>query len=398
MSATIKKIPGLIIQFANEDEMFYSSISLKYTSTVKEKAMTVWESLLDSMAITKPELVLNHNTSEKEILVQDAGNSVCLLNSTGRILWQVKLESPVLSEIYQVDYYENGKLQYLFSTSKGIHLLDRNGNYVERYPLKFRSDASNGIVIFDYDNRKDYRLFVACEDRKVYVYDLEGKIIPGWSFKKSEGRVDKPIQHFRINEMDFIIFSDPVRTYILDRRGRERIKIKEQKAVSNKNVFYLDMNVSEDKPRFITTDTSGNVIGIDINGDVETLMEHKAGSDHFFRTKDLDQDGKIEFIFGDENKLEVLDLKGKRLFSFKIKSDISTLPDIYEFSSADLKLGITDAEKNLIYLINSDGTLYEGFPLEGNTRYSIGYFAGSDSRFNLIVGSQNGFLYNYSIE
>ena len=54
--------------------------------------------------------------------------------------------------------------------------------------------------------------------------------------------------------------------------------------------------------------------------------------------------------------------------------------------------------RNDIARINADGSLYEGFPLEGSTRFSIGYFKSSDSRFNLIVGSENNFLYNYSIE
>jgi len=89
---------------------------------------------------------------------------------------------------------------------------------------------------------------------------------------------------------------------------------------------------------------------------------------------------------------------GTRLFSYRVRGGISEMPDIYKFSAADIKIGLTDQSRNRIYLINSDGSLYEGFPLEGTTRFSIGYFAGSDSRFNLIVGSANNFLYNYSIE
>ncbi len=398
MAGTLKKMTGLIVQFANEGDMFYSNISVKYASALKEKAMTVWESLLDSMAIIKPYLVTNHYTSEKEIVVQDATNSLHLVNSTGRVLWQLKLDGPVLSEIYQVDYYKNGKLQYMFNTASGIHLLDRNGNYVERYPVKFRSNATNGIVLFDYDKSKDYRIFVAGEDRQIYVYNLEGNIIPGWTFRKSEGEVLKPVQHFRVKENDYILFSDPIRSYILDRKGKERIKLMDQMVISRNNIFYLDMNIAGSSPRFVTSDTAGNVVGVDLTGKFELILEHSATPNHFFRIKDLDQDGKPEYIFADKNDLEVIDFKGKRLFSFKLKGDISTLPDIYEFSASDLKIGLTDAERNLIYLLNSDGTLYEGFPLEGNTRYSIGYFAGSDSRFNLIVGSQNGFLYNYSIE
>jgi hypothetical protein len=395
---SLGKIPGVVIQYVNQDEMLYSNISIGFSPHVKEKAHTVWESLLDSVATGKPWLVTNHNNLEKEILVQDLRSSLYLVNSTGRVLWKLRLDGPVLGEIYQVDYYNNGKLQYLFNTATGIHLIDRNGNYVERYPVKLRADATNGIALFDYDKRKEYRIFVACEDRKVYVYDLQGNIVPGWTFKNTEGIVKKPVQHFRVAEKDYIIFSDPVRTYILDRRGEERIRVREPLIVAENNLFYLDMNIAGKGPRFVTTNQSGSVIGISLSGEVEGILEHSATSGHFFRIKDINRDGQIEFLFADKNVLEVIDLKGKRLFSFKINSDIGTLPDIYQFSATDLKIGFTDAVNNKIYLINSDGSLYEGFPLEGNTRYSIGYFAGSDSRFNLVVGSHNGFLYNYSIE
>lgn len=398
LAIPLKKIPGLVMQFSNEGDIFYSNVSMSYTTRVRERAHTVWESLLDSTVAIKPQLVTNHYTSEKEILVQDAKHSVYLVNSTGRVLWKVRLDGVIMSDIYQVDYYSNGKLQYLFNTENGIHLIDRNGNYVERYPIKLRGDATNGLALFDYDKRKEYRIFVACDDRKIYVYDLEGNLIPGWSFRRSEGMVRKPVQHFRIGEKDYIVFSDQIRTYILDRRGRERVDTEEHVVVSENNLFYLDMNIGGKVPRFVSTDTAGNVIGISTSGDVEEILSHDATPGHFFRIKDLDQDGKPECIFADRNELEVVDLKGERFFIYKIKGDIRTNPDIYEFSSADLKIGLTDREKNKIYLLNSDGTLYEGFPLEGDTQFSIGYFAGSDSRFNLIVGSQNGFLYNYSIE
>jgi hypothetical protein len=114
--------------------------------------------------------------------------------------------------------------------------------------------------------------------------------------------------------------------------------------------------------------------------------------------QDMDSDGVPEFIVAQGNELNVFQQDGERLFSFKVREKISHMPDIYKFSASDIKIGITDQSRNRIYLLNSDGSIYEGFPLEGSTRFSIGYFAGSDSRFNLIVGSANNFLYNYSIE
>ena len=146
-----------------------------------------------------------------------------------------RLEGPILGNLYQVDFYKNGKLQYLFNTSEKIHLIDRNGNYVERYPISLRSNATNPIALFDYDKNKDYRMCIAGEDRKVYIYDIEGNVLSGWKFGKTESMVSGRIQHFRINDRDYITISDNNRTYFLDRRGKERIKVKDQVVISPQN-------------------------------------------------------------------------------------------------------------------------------------------------------------------
>jgi len=398
MEIFLRRIPGVVIQYSTEDRLFYQSVSCKYTSQIKEKALTVWESLLDSAAVIKPVLVINHSTSEKEIFLQDAANKIYLINSTGRILWQQRLDGRIMGSINQVDFYKNGRLQYLFNTSDKIHLIDRNGNYVERYPISLRSDATNPVALFDYDKSRDYRLFIAGEDRKIYVYDIEGNVVTGWKFGKTESKVTKAIQHFRINNRDYIVLSDENRIYFMDRRGRERVKVRDRVVISPNNPFMVDMNIREEKPRWISTDTSGNVTAIYLDGSVSTLLEQDVSRDHFFQMQDMDKDGIPEFIFADGDELNVLRQDGKRLFSYRVREIISDMPDIYKFSASDIKIGITDRQRNRIYLINSDGSLYEGFPLEGSTRFSIGYFAGSDSRFNLIVGSTNNFLYNYSIE
>lgn len=397
MELFLRRIPGMVVQYSSEEQLFYQSVSCKYTSQIREKALTVWESLLDSLAVMKPFLVVNHNTQEKEIFIQDASNKIYLINSTGRILWEQEIAGPILGSIFQVDYYRNGKLQYLFNTTGKLHLIDRNGNYVERYPVSLRAAATSPIALFDYDKSRDYRIFVAGEDRKIYVYDLEGNVVTGWKFGKTESTVTSAPQHFRIGDRDYIAISDDTRSYFLDRRGRERVKPRERVVFSSRNSFTLDMNIREERPRWISTDTAGNVVCIYLDGTVSTLLRQEMGRNHFFRMQDMDKDGLPDYIFAAGDELSVVGQDGKRLFSFRVRDRISDMPDIYKFSASDIKIGLTDRARNRIYLVNADGSLYEGFPLEGFTRFSIGYFAGSDSRFNLIVGSENGFLYNYSI-
>jgi hypothetical protein len=398
MEVFLRRIPGIVVQYSSEDNLMYHSVSLKYTAQIKEKALTVWESLLDTAVIIKPALVINHNTQEKEIFVQDASHKIYLINSTGRILWEQTLEGPIMSKIAQVDFFKNGKLQYLFNTADKLHLIDRNGNYLNRYPVALRSPASAPMALFDYDNNRNYRIFIAGQDRKIYVYDIETNLVTGWKFGKTESAVTRAPQHFRISDKDYIVFTDKNRSYFLDRSGKQRIKPKQRVVFSPGNPFSLDMNIMEEKPRWVSTDTAGSVVCVYLDGTVSTLLEQDATADHFFMMQDMDMDGVPDFLFAAGDELNVLNQNGKRLFSYRVRDRISEMPDIYKFSASDIKIGITDRSRNRIYLINADGSLYEGFPLEGSTRFSIGYFAGSDSRFDLIVGSSNNFLYNYSIE
>ena len=72
--------------------------------------------------------------------------------------------------------------------------------------------------------------------------------------------------------------------------------------------------------------------------------------------------------------------------------------DMYRFSSRDHKVGMVDSSETNIYLFNQDGSLYKGFPLEGTSRFSIGFLKTSAYRFNLITGGENNYIYNYRVE
>ena len=78
----------------------------------------MWESKLDTLADFKPVFVVNHQTRQNEVFVQDLKNNIYLINQVGRILWKVQLPEPINSEVFQVDYFRNGKLQLLFSTRR----------------------------------------------------------------------------------------------------------------------------------------------------------------------------------------------------------------------------------------------------------------------------------------
>ncbi|MBL7112841.1 MAG: DUF3352 domain-containing protein [Bacteroidales bacterium] len=394
----IDKFHAFAYQVTAEGDMLYNNLFIKYRQEIQKEPQTVWESRLEQPILSKPTLVTNHYTQDKEIFIQDKGNNIYLLNNSGRILWKQKTDGKILGEVYQVDFYKNGKLQFLFNTKEKIYLLDRNGNPVEKYPVQLRSPATNGLALFDYEQNRDYRLFVATEDHKLYAYDKEGNTIKGWEFERSDHVVRQTVQHFRLGDKDYLIFADQYRVYILDRKGKTRIQVTDHFPVSANNDFNFESNTTGVQPRFVTTDTTGHVHFIYLDGTSEEFVLGDFSADHYFEYADINGNGKKEFIFLDGTELKVFSYNKKQLFSYSFRARINEPPVLYQFSSTNIKIGVVSSENSKIFLINNDGSAYKGFPLSGSTPFSIGYLSKSTSKFNLLVGSDHNFLYNYSVQ
>jgi len=395
--ASLQKFKTFSYQLSMENNLVYNNSFLKYSAQVKEEPRTEWASRLDNSVAGKPSLVTNHYTNDREIFLQDQKNKIYLINNSGRVLWKMELQGKINSDIYQIDYYKNGKLQLMFSTENQIHLIDRNGNYIENYPLNLRAHATTGMAVFDYEGNRDYRIFVPETDHRIYAYDVKGTLLSGWDFDKTDDPVYQPVQHYRIGDKDYLVCTDKYNIYILDRRGQKRVNVKEHFPVSQRNNCILDKGSLNTDPRLVLTDTSGHVHFIYFTGETEELSLGNFSSGHYFNYQDLNGDGSKEFIFLDKNELTVINQDRSRLFSRMFHADISFKPAIYQFSDSDYKIGLTVADEQRIYLVNKDGSLYKGFPLAGSTMFSIGLFSSSSNNFNLVVGGSDNFLYNYSV-
>jgi len=392
----VKRLGAVSMQVQSRNSNFYHNMFIRFSESAIDGPQTLWESRLSTTLNFKPVFTINHNTKRKEIFLQDEAHIVYLLNTAGNVLWQLPLNEAINSEVFQVDYYKNGRLQYLFSTKSALHLLDREGNYVDKYPVNLRSEASNGMALFDYDSRKNYRIFIAGIDKKVYVYDKNGAIVKGWNFKGTEGLVTSEIQHFRIGTKDYIVMADPMRIYILNRKGDTRVSPSRQFAKSANNSLILDRQSSKGA-RLITTDVEGTVWYTYFTGAVEKRKLSTYSADHYFKYDDINGDGRKDFIFADQDRLEVISADGKRIFYEKLGGKITHSPSVYRFPGKSREIGVVTRNQEKIYLFKSDGKQHEGFPLRGRTQFSIGYLDPSSKQFNLLVGGDDLFLLNYRV-
>lgn len=396
--ASLNKIQGISLQLNGGSNMIFNNINVQYSPFTTEDPQTSWETRLDTTFSMRPQLVTNHVTKSQEIIVQDNKSKLYLLNDVGRILWTKQLPEPINGEITQVDLFRNKKLQYIFSTKSYIYAVDRKGDFVDGYPIKLTSKATNPVSVFDYDNNHDYRLLIACNDHKIYAFNRQGKSLSGWFFGKTEKIVRTKLQHFCVKGKDYIVFADANRPYIVNRKGETRVSLPRYFSKSVNSQFILDENSKNHSERLITTDSIGLIKFIYFNGKVEELAIKAFSSNHVFNYLDVDSDGEKEFVFLDNMRLYVYKKDKTLLFLYKFDTEI--IPQILtcKINKMGLKLGFASLKNNEIFLVNGNGSLYDGFPLSGCTLFSVGNNPIKGSNFNVITGSPSGMLLNYSVK
>ncbi|MGE5420962.1 MAG: hypothetical protein ACM3UT_12300, partial [Chloroflexota bacterium] len=391
--ASLNKITAAGYQLASSNNMVYNSVSIRFRNEVKEESRSEWETLLDTTAAIKPFFFTNHLTGAKEIFVQDLKNNIYLINAAGRVLWKAPLSEKIEGTIYMIDYYGNGKYQLLFNGRRYLHLIDRNGNYVERFPVKLRSAASNSLALFDYDNNRNYRILIAGEDRMIYAYDKSGNVVKGWKPYRTSGIVRTQMSYFRASGKDYLAAADESALYLLDRYGNKRVSFKEPVTRAAGSVLKLS---SGSESYLICSAIDGSIQHIYFDGSVKKFTIKQFASDHSMDIFDIDGDGFDEYVFIDRGKLYLYDHNRTELFIKDMGSLKLGGPIDFSFSQEDKKIGVFDTEKDLIYLFDATGKVMNGFPLKGASMFSIGRLSDRNS-WNLIVGGPDRFLYNYII-
>jgi predicted Fe-Mo cluster-binding NifX family protein len=392
------KFEAVSVQFSStNNKLFYSTVYVKYNPAMNQDRTTLWESKLDTTVSSKPFLVINHNTKAKEILVQDDANKIYLISNTGKVIWTKQLNEKIMSDVVQVDVLKNNKLQLLFNTRSAIYMYDRNGNDMRGFPVKLKSAATCPIAVVDYEQNRDYRIFMACENKKILCYKTDGTEIPGFKFDKTSNLVYLPIHYFKANNKDHLCAVDEKgKVYIFDRQGETRIKIKELLPAGIRN-FYIELGKDYSNTYLVTADTLGKIIKLNLNGDKESLRIQSFETSPYFEYRDINNDKIKEYIFLTRNELKVFSQDKSLLYKYEFKEKISQAPLYFVFPDGSGKIGVVSDITNELFLFNENGSLYSGFPVAGKTPFSIGDI-NNEGFTNLVTGSADNIIYVYQLE
>lgn len=357
------------------------------TTTSNSDSTSVW-SYSHTSNITRAWPVTNHNTSLNEIIFQDQNNGLNLIGSDGKLIWKKDLTGIILGEIKQVDALKNGKLQYAFTTADGLHIIDRNGNYLTAFPVKPGKKIESGLRVFDYDKQKNYRLLFTTEDGMIQNYTVKGIPAEGWKYKPS----GKPlyIDHFKSNAEDqLVVMYENGNCKLLKRTGEERSPLKLQADGFTGNVYNFNAGATLDDCSVIYSDVNGNIwSGAIMSGNKRKMFE-SSGKSNSNIAGDLNLDGKEDYIVCVGNQLKAIDDAGGKLFEITTESEIKN-PKSMTTSLSNPLIGAS-TYSNTVLLYRGDGALVSGFPKQGREIIAVTDING-DKKSDYIILTDSGIL------
>lgn len=360
------------IQFIQDDGFIHiNGVIKKHKSRALQNSVSEeFNVTLDADIIMQPHFVTNHRSKLKEIVVQDVNNNLYLISNTGKVLWKKRLNGNILGKIKQIDLYKNGRLQLAFATQKRIYIIDRNGNDVSPFPIKLNDDITQPLSIFDYDNRKDYR-FLVTQNNELLMLDSNGKSVRGFNYRKSNDNIKMQPKHFRIQSKDYIVFGVGNQMKILNRQGQNRIVVKESINFSNNGIYLY-------KNKFTTTNTSGELIQVNLRGNV-SKQSLGLDNNHF-----IDATSKT-LVSISENNLNI------KLKTYELDFGNYTTPKIF-YLNDKIYITLTDLQTQKVYVFDSQAKLLNNFPVYGNSLLDLANID-NDNRLEFVVtGEPNSII------
>jgi hypothetical protein len=371
-SAIFRKFQSLAMQFKASGDLFYNNLCLKYNPVYKPEFNTLWDIEIDTNFITAPFLAHNLLDSSDMFAIQDANYNVHLFDHTGKQLWTKNIGEKIIGKIHQILSKKQGDFRLVFVSEKHLYMINELGEFPDKFPVTLKANATTGIGFINFDEKENPLLLVACDNLSIYNYKTNGDIDSDWKTDRLKDTLKGQFMPFICDGRAMICFADEGKNLrLIDKRGNWIVKFKEKLPALHNDVFYLDIKKSLNTSAVLVSDKDGIVYRYNFKGvfDKYELMP-KVSEKYFFTYADVDQDGKGDFIFTDNNRLNVLNKDKTIKFDFSFNSNVNGPAQLVQLNDSTFKLAVSTGDEGL-FIFDSNGNLNRGISLAGKTPISI---------------------------
>jgi len=391
---SLRKFESVAFQYSSQGNMFYSSIFLRYNPNIDKEGPMQWQAKLDTTIIGQPKIIPTSASGDHAVVAFDIANNLYMVTSDGNIAWKLHIMGKLMSEIHPIRMKGSDSLFLLFNTDTHLYLLRANGQFADKFPMRFPLNATNGLTVTDWKKNHNYSILVAFQDNRIYSFTLDGKSDINWKRPRLNEEILKPVAIHKSGVKNLIVISGITgTTMIVDAGGNQIITPGANFLHAPASGFYSTKN--NKKGLLLTTDPSGKVIYIQGNGRTSEVTLNLFSPAHHFFYEDIIGNIQPEFIFTDRNKIFYYDRNYKLVYSYAFRRDISNPPFLLHGRNNKALIGFVVPETNELFLFDNQGNRELESGIRGNTPFDVGSLENSE-QINLVVGAGK-FLKNYRL-
>ncbi|MDN3687093.1 hypothetical protein [Cyclobacterium jeungdonense] len=400
-NALFQKYSGVFGSFDWLDISFFengrmeANLGIDLEDKVGDKRLILSESRrtkFESPLLFGPVGLQNYNDRSTDFLVQDEDFFIHLLTYEGETIFSQRVPGEIISDVFQIDYYKNGKLQLVFATRDLIYALDRFGNLLPGFPIHFAEGRDIEFLnVLDYDNNKDYRFFVSDQDGNLYLYSREGELFPEWGPKiTNQGRLSSPPAHHRIPGLgDFMVAMHANGSLgLYNRRGESKTGVPIILGESVSTAYGIEEGISEGLAKLVTINDAGEVVKMNFKGELTYRNQLlRPDRDTRFALVNDQTEGGFVWVIKEYNKVKVLNSQERLLFEMSILSDELDYR-YFSFGPDNTIFVVLDRVQEFAYLYNQKGDLINQKPINVSGDLWI-RFSGSRNEYTLLTVYMN---------
>ena len=197
------------------------------THTLKSNKVQVMERDTTVEVPAGPFAVYNYYSKTNNQLYQNASLSICLNDENGKGVWGIPFKEKLCGRVQDIDYYRNGKIQFLFAAGSQLYLLDRLGHWVNGFPVKLPKPVLLGPDVYDFTGAGGYTVMVLHKDNTLERYNLHGQKPDGWKGIAAPETVKNLPELLEVKGKNYWVVRTSVRTLVYPFTGGEPLVMEE---------------------------------------------------------------------------------------------------------------------------------------------------------------------------
>lgn len=349
-------------QLSGNNGGFLSRIYAVYKSKTALGTTPEWIYPLENNVITKP-YIFEHSDTSQFILLQELDHTLHAISPSGRKIWSSVFSGRVVGDMMQIA----DRSIILVTDRNRLYRFDTSGKPMKGFSTGIPEEPIATPTLASIAGRS---LILVPTKKKIYTYNMEGARIDLFQDDTIAGEITGSIQ---VVGDYFAIGASYGRIYLFDKDGRIAKHIDAPGNVVFRNPIGT-IEAGNGEFTVLATDTTSNLYKFPLDKAPIITRPEKWNAKFYADFVNITSSSAPEMIVVDGSRLRAYDIVDttKLLFEYSFTKDISDRPQYFRSATGLALIGIAAKSTNLIYLFNENGSITDGFPVEGQPLFYYG--------------------------